>query len=90
MLIERLGNGQAALYETETFTRMMKGEVLDSEEIRKYWAGPYEYTCLAPLGTPIDDPIWSAVRTTWLNNKIVRVQYQENMTYSNITDGWTL
>lgn len=90
LITENLGNGFTGTYEASTFARLLRDEIEESEEIRKFWSGNYEYACLAPSGSSIYDPVWCAVRTTWLNGKKIRVQYQENMTYSDITNGWTL
>ena len=88
--LERLPYGNSVVVELDTFTRMLNDQILDTEEIRKFWAGPYEYVCLAPSGSPLNEPVWCAIRVTWINGKKTRIQFQENMTYSDITSGWTL
>ena len=90
LLTERLGYARTATVELDTFTRICKGQFYDNEEIRKFYSGAYEYICIAPIGSAISDPVWNSVRVTWLNNRKIRMQYQENMTYSDITNGWIL
>ncbi len=86
----RLGNGNTGTVEIDCFTRLLNNQIYDTEEIRKAWYGNYEYVCVGPLGSSIYEPVWNAIRTTWINGKRFRVQYQPNLAYAYITDGWTL
>lgn len=86
----RLGNGRTGTLELDDFSRIQHEDFYDYEEVRKIWVGNYEFIAVAENGASIYEPVWKCVRITWLNGKKMRIQYQENIAYSDINNGWTL
>lgn len=74
----------------DTFTRICQEQFNNTEEVRRMWdsINGFEYVALAPSGTPTSVTTWKAVRVTWTNSQKTRLQYQENISWDNITQGW--
>jgi hypothetical protein len=87
-----LGYGKSAIVETDTFTRILAGQFYDYEEVRSekpsdYGTG-YEYVATAPNGSDPSDFVWQCIRCTWVNNKKSRLQFRENLSWTNRSQGW--
>lgn len=82
-----LGNGKRGTVELDTFTRMLTSQIYDTEEMRMSrpisCANGFEYMAIAISNSSITDNVWSCIRRTWLNNKCVRIQFKENIAWSD-------
>lgn len=93
LLQVNLGNGRQGTIELDTFTRMLKDEFYDNEEVRmdkpEAWANSYCYMAIAPTGSSIYAPVWSCIRKTFnADSKGIRMQYRENIAWADHTIGW--
>lgn len=87
LLSIKLGNGKEGIVEVDTFTRMLNNQIYDSEEMRLERGSDltlsYEYMGIAPSGSSTSLPVWSCIRKTWANSRCTRVQYKDNIAWSN-------
>lgn len=83
-----LGYGKRAIIETDTFTRLLKGEVYDDEELRKDVSGAYEYVALAKDGSASSAAVWYCVRVTWQDGHKTRMQYRADIRWDQKDQGW--
>jgi hypothetical protein len=82
-----LGYGKLNIIEVDTFTRMLNNQILDAEEVRldkpiSYQAG-FEFMGVAPAGADVEEPLWCIIRRTWDNKRAVRLQYKQNVKWSD-------
>lgn len=88
----REGYGKSYIIEVSDFTRILKGEFEDNEEVRidrpVDWTDGYEYVGVAPAGSSPNDTVWSCLRCKWLNNRKERIQFRSDIAWSNRTQGW--
>ena len=89
----RLGYGKTAVVEMDTFTRIIKGEFWDFEEVRydrpSAYSNSFAYVGVATQGSSILEPVWSCIRRTYdENGKVVRDQFRQNIAWSDRFTGW--
>lgn len=88
-----LGYGQTSTVEYDFFTRIMKGEFWDDEEVRydrtNNRANAFEYCGVAPAGSSPLDPVWMCVRRCYdSQGKPYRDQFRKSISWSARTEGW--
>ncbi len=88
-----LGYGKQAIVEMDVFTRIMKGEFWDDEEVRYLrplnYRNSFAYVGLAPSGSSVLDPVWSCVRRSYdANGKCYRDQFQSNIPWVEVENNW--
>ena len=92
LLTQNLGYGQTGTIEIDVFTRLMVGNIADTEELRLDVPGTfdntYSYIGIAESGSNPSDLVWSCIRCSWTNNRKTRIQYRTNMAWSDRAQGW--
>ncbi len=93
ILKTRLGYGKEAMVEMDTFTRIMKGEFWDFEEVRydrpMDYKDAYAYIGVAPAGSPTTDFVWFCIRRTYnAFGKVARDQFRSNMAWDDRASNW--
>ena len=91
----RMSNAGYGNYEFhhDTFSRMLTDSFHDHEEVR-FLKPPhtngtcYAYMGLAINGASVSDPVWSCIRQTWEEKKVVRLQYRTGVAWDAVTVGW--
>ena len=95
-LSTHLGYGKTGIIELDIFTRMLREEIYDYEEVRlvqpsygAYW-NTFSYMGLAIAGSPIDQPVWNVIRKTIDGGgRTSRIQFRENIKWTEYALGWS-
>ena len=85
-------DAQQGIIEMDVFTRLLKGEIYDTEEVRKEspsdYSNGFEYVGVALSGSSIYDPVWNCCRCTWESFKKTRIQFRKNISWDQKDLGW--
>ncbi len=80
-------DSKQGVIELDVFTRILKGEIYDSEEVRKDFDGSYgigaEYVGVALAGSSTSDEVWNCVKCTWINNHKTKLQFKANISWDS-------
>lgn len=83
---------QVTVPPADTFTRILNGQILNTEELRlekpAVYDGTFEYVGLAIAGSDIADPVWSVVRTTWVYKCRTRIEFRSGVAWIDKHLGW--
>lgn len=86
-------DSKQGVIELDVFTRILKGEFYDDEEVRIERPGSYilgeEYVGLAKAGSSVFDPVWNCARCVWVNGKKTRMQFRSNIVWEDRITGWS-
>jgi hypothetical protein len=93
LLHTNIGNGQADIVEMDTFTRIMRCQYWDTEEVRydppSSYINNWSYVAVAPSGSSILDPVWACVRRSYdARGKVFRDQFRKNIAWSERFNNW--
>ncbi len=88
-----LGYSNYSIVEQDVFTRIMKGEFLDGEEVRYDrpidYRAAWAYVGVAKAGASILDMVWNVIRRSYdANGKCYRDQFRANIAWSDRANGW--
>lgn len=76
----------------DTFTRILQEQIKNTEEVRfdqpQTYNNTFEYIGIAPAGSLTSDFVWGIIRVSWVMNKKIRIQFQDNVAWDNRTQGW--
>jgi hypothetical protein len=91
--ILNLGNGRESVTEDSVFTRLMNGQILDTEEVRydspADLRGSWAYVGVALAGSSPLDAVWSCIRRSFDGNgKRYRDQFRANIAWTDRANGW--
>lgn len=89
----RLDSSRSQIEEMDVFTRIMRGEFWDEEEVRydrpSDYRNAWAYIGVAVAGASPLDPVWSCVRRAYdANGKVYRDQFRSNVCWTERTNNW--
>ena len=89
----RLDSARYQIEEQDVFTRIMRGEFWDEEEVRYdrplNYANAAAYIGIAAAGSSVMDPVWCVVKRSYdANGKVYRDQFRSKVSWTERTNNW--
>lgn len=78
---------------TQNFGRILNEQFNDNEQVLfdkpQTFDGTYEYIGVANNTASTSDPVWMAIRVSWLLNRRTKMQFRTSLVWDNRVAGWS-